>query len=86
MRARYFGKQVVRDELGHARARYDPEVEVIFTEREKDLAIKRLDATGFDYDLFGCDDDYDAHVRVRDREDANDFMSAWKEAKRTIKK
>lgn len=90
MRVRYFGKKVVRDEFGHVKARYNPEVLVTFTEKEKDLAFKLLDATGYAYDSFGREgndgaDIYEADVYVRDREDADDFIYAWKEAKRTIK-
>lgn len=86
MQARYFGKKTVRNEFGDVLARYNPEVEVTFTEEEKDLAIKRLGATGFAYDSFACDDIYDIHVPVRDREEADEFLKAWKKAKQEIKK
>lgn len=85
MKARYFGKKVVRNEFGEVTARYNPEVEVTFTEEEKDLAITRLGATGFTYDAFACDDLYDIHVPVRDREEGEEFLDAWKEAKKTIR-
>lgn len=86
MKACYFGKKIVRNEFGDVVARYNPEVQVTFTEEEKELAIKRLDATGFDYDAFACGDLYDIHVPVRDREEGEEFLDAWKEAKKEIKK
>lgn len=70
MKACYFGKKIVRNEFGGVVARYNPEVQVTFTEEEKELAFKRMDATGFDYDAFACGDLYDIHVPVRDRKRA----------------
>ena len=87
MRARYFGKKIVRNEFGDVTARFDPEVEIVYTEAEAEAVEAWLSTTAYGYDLFGEGDGTStAHVYVSDREDADDFLAERKATKKTFKK
>ena len=69
-------------------SRFNPCVIVSYSGKEEALALKRLAATGYDYDLFfdGIFDRGEADIAVSDREEADEFMEVWREVKRRIKK
>lgn len=54
---------------------------VTFTEREREVAVAILEASGYDYDLFANLDEMFAEVAVDGKEDFKDFMREWKEGK-----
>lgn len=87
MKAKYFGKRIKRNEFGDVVARYSPCVTISFPEKEASLARARLEATGYQYDMYmdGISSEGFADVHVASKEEATEFMAAWKEAKKRIK-
>lgn len=87
MNIKYYGKKIVRDDFGNETRRFKPCVVVNFTDKEEALALKRLDATGYKYDLFadGLCDQIEAYITVSDREEADVLMDIWREVKQRIK-
>lgn len=59
---------------------------VSFTREEEALAIARIERTNYRFDLFGDGAEGCAYVSVTDRDDYDDFIEAWKDAKKRIKK
>ena len=82
MNVRYFG-WIKTDSIGQKLTKPMPPAAVVtYTEEEEALAIARLEHTNYRFDSFdGC-----SYVTVNDRQDYQDFMEAWKDAKRQIKK
>ena len=87
MRAKYYGKSVQRDEFGQIVHRYSPRVTIFFSEKELALAQARLEATGYQYDMFmdGVYSQGSADVYVSGKEEADEFMEVWREVKQRIK-
>lgn len=54
---------------------------VTFSEREREIAVAILEASGYDYDLFADHDEMFAEVAVDGKEDYKDFMREWKAGK-----
>ncbi len=85
MNARYWGKQIKKDELGHVTARFKPCVTLTYKEREAALAEKivaYIEAeTGITGDGFGCDDTIEVDFYVNDREEGEDVLAAYRDAK-----
>ncbi len=88
MKARYYGKKIVRDDFGNVVHDFDPVVEITFTEKEKDKAEAMLDRMRewYSVDVIGCEDIYTATIPVCDREDGNACLEEWKELKAQFKK
>lgn len=88
MNARYYGRKVIKDDLGNVRDVLEPVVEVNFTEKERDKAEKMLDRMREWYTVYvdASLDCYTATIPVCDREDGNYFLKEWKELKKQFKK
>lgn len=88
MTAKYHGKCVRRNELGGVVDKYSPCVTISFTEEETRLAQARLEATGYQYDMFvdSISAEGYADVYIANKEEATEFMEVWKEVKKRIKK
>jgi len=88
MNMKYYGRKVERNEFGNVVRRFNPCAAVSYSGKEEALALKRLAATGYEYDLFfdGIYDQGAAYIAVSGREEADEFMDVWREVKRRIKK
>lgn len=86
MNVKYYGWRS-KDDLGNPLKRAHPPCAVVsFTRKEEALAIARIEYTNYRFDLFGDESKGCAYVGVTDRDDYGDFMKAWKDAKKRIKK
>lgn len=86
MNVKYFGRKT-KDCLGEPLKRSRPPCAVVsFTNEEEVLAVARLEYTNYRFDLFGDATDGCAYVEIEDRDDYNDFMEIWKEAKEKVGK
>ena len=90
MNARYFGKQIKRNELGYVTDRFNPCVTITYKERESVLAekvIAYIEAeTGITGDGFGCDDTIEVDFYVNNREDGKSVLAAYRDAKKLYKR
>ncbi len=81
MNVRYQGR-ITEDTFGEKLSRpIEPAAIVSFREDEVLVAIAILDATGYDYGLFGTPDALWAEVAVKNKDDYQNFMREWKEGK-----
>lgn len=87
MRAKYYGKSVQRNEFGQIVHRYSPRVTIFFSEKELPLVQARLEASGYQYDVFmdGIYAQGSADVYISNKEEASEFMEVWREVKQRIK-
>ena len=81
MYVRYYGKKIIKDELGNVTKRFNPAAEVGYTVKEMDIVQIALDAVGRAYSTFGdgWDNKLTALIGVDDREDYEDFKTCLKE-------
>ena len=90
MNARYCGKQIKRNEFGDIIDRFNPCVTISYKECESALAEKVIahieKETGIDGDGFGCDDTMEVDFYVDDREEGEDVLAAYREAKKIYKR
>ncbi|MBD5169537.1 MAG: hypothetical protein HDT20_05400 [Oscillibacter sp.] len=90
MNARYFGKQIEKDELGHVTARFKPCVTLTYKKRESALAEKIVayieKETGITGDGFGNDDTIEVDFYVNDREDGESVLAAYRDAKKIYRR
>ena len=90
MNAKYWGKQIKRNEFGYVVARFNPCVTVTYKERESALAEKVIayieKETGVNGDGFGNDDTIEVDFTVNDREEGEDILEAYRDAKELYKR
>ena len=81
MNVQYKGRQMV-DSFGSKLVRpLDPVAIISFDEEDEDKVVAILEATGYDFDLFGDPGFLWAEVTVDGKEDYKDFMKEWKAGK-----
>ena len=90
MNARYWGKQIKRNEFGYVTARFNPCVTLTYKERESALAEKivaYIEAeTGITGDGFGNDDTIEVDFTVNNREEGEDVLAAYRDAKKLYRR
>ena len=82
MKARYYGKKVVKNEFGDVTDRFPPTAVITCKESKREIMAEILGKTGYSFDMFGDDTESWAYVAVADKEDYNNFMELWKHNKK----
>lgn len=90
MNARYLGRKVEKNEFGDVLQIFFPCVEVNMEKTEVDRFQKMMqwiseNFCDYEYDLYGDEAVYTAHVQVQDGLDGAEFLSSYKDAKKTVR-
>lgn len=89
MTGKYYGKKIVKDKFGHIIDRYQPCVTILCNSKEKDAfyaVVRQIEEeTGVDASCFGDPDYLSADFPVRDSDEKEDILDAYRRAKKRLK-
>lgn len=89
MTAKYYGKKIVKNELGYVVARYQPCVTILCKSKEKDAfyaVVRQIEeTTGIDASCFGDFDYLSADFPIGGPDEKEDLLDAYRCAKKNLK-